>query len=180
LPGVNSTNLFPILSLTQGIYYLATGIWPLLSPKTFQMVTGPKTDVWLVKTVGVLVAVIGGVLTLAGLRRQTTREVPLLAAGAATGLAAIDVVYAARGRIGKIYLLDAAAEIGLALAWLFVRRRGRSVPVMAEIFRRRDTTERAAGPERMMASCPQSAPGTARRRAARSRRRARRSARRAR
>jgi hypothetical protein len=34
----------------QGIYYLLTGLWPLVSIGTFQMVTGEKTDVWLVHT----------------------------------------------------------------------------------------------------------------------------------
>jgi hypothetical protein len=34
-----------------------TGLWPLVSIGTFQQVTGPKTDLWLVKTVGVLIAV---------------------------------------------------------------------------------------------------------------------------
>jgi hypothetical protein len=130
------------LSLTQGVYYLATGIWPLLSPKTFQKVTGPKHDIWLVKTVGVLVSVIGGVLVLAGLRRQTTREVPLLAVGSAAALGAIDVIYASRGRISSIYYADAAAEAALIVAWLFVRRRGRSVPIVVEAFRRGDESER--------------------------------------
>lgn len=42
------------LSLLQGLYYSISGIWPLLSIDTFMAVTGPKTDIWLVKTVGVL------------------------------------------------------------------------------------------------------------------------------
>ena len=109
--------LFQTLSLTQGIYYLLTGIWPLVSPGTFQKVTGPKTDDWLVKTVGVLVAVIGGVLTMAGLRRQSTREIPMLAIGSAAGLAAIDVIYAAKDRISRVYLLDAVLEAVIVGAW---------------------------------------------------------------
>jgi hypothetical protein len=138
---VRSTQLFPIVSLLQGVYYAATGIWSLVSPGTFQKLTGPKTDVWLVKTVGVLVTVIGGVLAMAGLRRQTTREMPLLGIGSAAGLAAIDVIYAGRGRISPIYLADAAANLALIGAWLFVRRRGRSVPLVMEAFRRGDATE---------------------------------------
>ena len=43
----------------------ATGIWPLLDIESFQDVTGSKTDLWLVRTVGVLVAVIDGVVLLA-------------------------------------------------------------------------------------------------------------------
>ena len=40
----------------QGGYYLIMGAWPLVSLETFEMVTGPKTDHWLVQTVGALVA----------------------------------------------------------------------------------------------------------------------------
>ena len=105
------------LALGQGGVYLLTGVWPLLSIRTFQMVTGPKTDLWLVKTVGVLVSVIGAVLILAGVRRTETAEVPLLAAGSAAGLTAIDVIYSTRGRISKVYLLDAVFETALIGAW---------------------------------------------------------------
>jgi hypothetical protein len=113
-----SRSLFSLLALGQGGYYLLTGIWPLVSPKTFQAVTGPKYDFWLVKTVGVLIGVIGGVLTMAGARGTAELEVPLLAAGSAAGLTAIDVVYVARRRIRPIYLLDAVAEVGLIVGWL--------------------------------------------------------------
>jgi hypothetical protein len=105
------------LALGQGIYYLVTGIWALVSIRTFEAVTGPKTDRWLVKTVGVLVSVIGGVLILAGWRRRVEPEPAVLAAGSALGLAAIDTVYAARGRISKVYLLDAVSELALVAAW---------------------------------------------------------------
>jgi hypothetical protein len=106
------------LALGQGIYYFATGVWPLVSIRSFEAVTGPKTDRWLVKTVGVLVSVIGLVLVLAGRRRRVTPEATLLAAGSAAGLAAIDTIYATRGRISKIYLLDAVAEVALIAAWV--------------------------------------------------------------
>ncbi|MBV8580277.1 MAG: hypothetical protein JOZ86_06540, partial [Candidatus Eremiobacteraeota bacterium] len=37
-------------------YYLATGLWPLLDMRSFELVTGRKTDRWLVKMVGALAA----------------------------------------------------------------------------------------------------------------------------
>ena len=114
-----------LVALAQGVYYLFTGIWPLVSIRTFQLVTGPKVDLWLVKTVGVIVGVIGGVLMMAGLRRERAPEIPVLAVGSAAGLAAIDVVYVARRRIAPIYLLDAAGEL-LLIAWWALVRFGRS------------------------------------------------------
>ena len=49
------------LCVIQGLYYVVTGVWPLVSTcGTFEAVTGNKVDDWLVKTVGVLIIVIGG------------------------------------------------------------------------------------------------------------------------
>jgi hypothetical protein len=114
------------LACIQGVVYLATGVWPLVSMRTFERVTGPKVDRWLVKTVGVLVTVIGGVLIVAGRRRTVSDELLLLAAGSAAGLAGIDVVYSTRGRISKVYLLDALGELALVAGWLRLRRRSAS------------------------------------------------------
>ncbi|HYE91093.1 MAG TPA: hypothetical protein VEA38_08745 [Terriglobales bacterium] len=110
------------LAAGQGLYFFATGVWPLLSMRTFEAVTGPKADRWLVKTVGVLVGVIGAVLAMAGARRRVEPEAALLAAGSAAGLAAIDTVYATKGRISKIYLLDAVVEVALIAAWVVAAR----------------------------------------------------------
>ena len=99
--------------LAQGAYYFFTGVWPLVSMRSFERVTGPKTDKWLVKTVGVLVAAIGGSLMVAGRRNPVSREARLLAAASAGGLALIDITYVAKRRIAPIYLLDALGEVAL-------------------------------------------------------------------
>jgi hypothetical protein len=114
----------PLLALIQGVFYAATGLWALVDLDSFMAVTGPKTDRWLVKTVGILVTVIGAVLLFAWRRRAVPVEVALLAVASALSLAAIDVIYVANGTISRIYLLDAAAEVGLALAWIPAARRG--------------------------------------------------------
>ena len=75
------------LALIQGIFYVVTGLWPLIHMPSFLQVTGPKTDLWLVRTVGVLVTV------------------------------AIDTIHVLSQVIPPIYLADAAVEIGLAACW---------------------------------------------------------------
>ena len=70
----------------QGGYYLITGLWPLIHIPSFLWLTGPKTDLWLVKTVGLLAAVIGMVILAAVLRRRLLFEVLLLAGCAAGAL----------------------------------------------------------------------------------------------
>jgi hypothetical protein len=114
---------FAYLSMAQGLYYATTALWSLLSVGTFQRVTGPKTDVWLVKTVGVLVGAIGGALVVAGFRRAHTPEIGLLGAASAAGLAGIDAYYAGRRRISAVYLLDALAELILLTLWLYALMR---------------------------------------------------------
>lgn len=108
------------LALLQGIYFAATGVWPLVHMPSFLAVTGPKHDLWLVRTVGVVVAVVGAVLILAAVNERVTPEIALLGLSAAAGLGAVDVVYWANGTIPKVYLLDAVAEAVLVVAWVAV------------------------------------------------------------
>jgi hypothetical protein len=111
------------LALIQGVLYAATGLWALVDLDSFMAVTGPKTDRWLVKTVAILVTVIGAVLLLAWRRGQVGAEVVFLAVGSALSLAAIDIIYVSNRTIPPIYLLDAVVEVGLALLWLPAARR---------------------------------------------------------
>ena len=110
------------LGRLHGLFYMIGGTWPLIAYRSFEAVTGPKREPWLVKTVGLLTAVTGGVIAAdpAGRERATRR----LAVGSALSYAAIDVWYAAvRRTIRPIYLLDAVMEVGLAAAWLVRARR---------------------------------------------------------
>jgi hypothetical protein len=102
------------LARVQGAYYLATGLWPLFSMRTFEAVTGPKTDRWLVRMVGLLAAAIGSSL-LAGGDRIADRR---LAVGSALAFGSVDTWYAARRTISPIYLADAVVELALVVGWL--------------------------------------------------------------
>jgi hypothetical protein len=112
---VNAEAARPVL-LAQAGYYFATGLFPFVSRRGFEAITGPKTEWWLVQTVGALVTVIGGTLARAATTRRITPETLALAAGSAASLAAIDVVHVARRRVAPSYLFDAAVELALLLA----------------------------------------------------------------
>lgn len=126
-----ATNLWHTTGLIQAAVYILTGIWPWLSMRAFLKVTGPKEDLWLVKTVGALVTVVGAVLGLAGLRRRVTPEIALLGAGSASALAGVDALYVAQGRIPPVYLLDMAGELVLVAGWLLGRKAGSLTTVRA-------------------------------------------------
>jgi hypothetical protein len=105
------------LARAQGTYVLATAAWPLVHYRSFERVTGPKADRWLVQTVAGLGVTIGWAM----LRSASTPEALPVAArlgmGSALTFGAIDAVYGASGRIRRLYLADAAVEAGWLAAW---------------------------------------------------------------
>lgn len=114
------------LAWAQGGFFFAGGLWPLLHLRSFIRVTGPETDLWLVQTVGGLLAVAGAALMLAAWRRRVSGEWIFPGAGLAAVLAPSGVVFVARGVIAPVYLADAAVESLIVLAWLAVALRRRS------------------------------------------------------
>jgi len=99
---------------------MAGGIWPLISLRSFERATGPKSDGWLVKTTGSLIAVFGLAL-LASSRdwsRQSRSLAKLIGLGSATALGTASGWYAARDRISRVYFLDAAIEFLFVTLWL--------------------------------------------------------------
>ncbi|HZA32086.1 MAG TPA: hypothetical protein VE462_11280 [Propionibacteriaceae bacterium] len=107
-----------VLSRVHGLANLVGGLWPLLHINSFEVVFGPKTDRWLVKTVA-------GLLIANGLTQLSTSSSPAsirqarrLGLGTASALAGIDLIYVPAGRISPMYLVDAALEIGWIAAWL--------------------------------------------------------------
>lgn len=128
-PRLPRSSVCRVLLWIQGVYYLATGVWPLVSIRSFIWVTGQKTDHlptgleedhWLVMTVSVLITAIAlGILTAAW-RNETVLSIAIVAVGAAVGLTAIDLIYVARGVILPIYLVDAVLEVPLFLTWIVI------------------------------------------------------------
>lgn len=111
------------LAFVHGAFNVVTGLWPVFDIESFEALTGPKVDRWLVKTVGLLLAVIGGTEIRAAARGEP-EDVALLGAGTSASLFAIDVVYATRRRISLVYLGDAAMQLGFVAAWAVARARG--------------------------------------------------------
>lgn len=106
------------LAIFQGVFYMLTGIWPILHMDSFIAVTGPKVDLWLVRTVGMLIFIIGTGIFAAGIRKQVNISNIIIAAGAAFGLMVVDVTYVWLNVISPIYLLDAVVELILVILWI--------------------------------------------------------------
>jgi hypothetical protein len=83
-------------------------------------VTGYKTDIWLVKTVGALLIPIAACL-YAHLFIKTDHTPALLLGGlTAVAFICIDLYYALTDVISDIYLADALVELLFLIAWMFV------------------------------------------------------------
>jgi hypothetical protein len=85
---------------------------------SFEAVTGPKRDYWLVVMVGMLAGAIGAALLTAAIRQSVDPQTRILASGSAAAFGLVDVFYSANGTIRSIYLADALIEAALLLAWM--------------------------------------------------------------
>ncbi|HEY1956462.1 MAG TPA: hypothetical protein VGH28_12645 [Polyangiaceae bacterium] len=106
------------LAFAQGALYFASGLWPIVHLRSFEAVTGRKRDKWLVKANGAILACVGLSLMRSG-RREPARTLGLTTA---TAIAAVESFYAARGKIGRPYAVDAAVELAIAAGWLGASR----------------------------------------------------------
>jgi hypothetical protein len=111
------------LARAHGVANMLGGLWPLVHLDSFEAVFGPKTDRWLVKTVAGLLVVNGLTQLGATSAPASIGQARLLGVGTAATLAMIDLAYVPRGRISKMYLADAAVEVGWIVAWWLSRSR---------------------------------------------------------
>ena len=104
------------------IYFAVTGLWPLIHYRSFEAVSGPKRDDWLVKTLAVFILPVALGAAMAAVRDRVTPEVRAVAIGSSLALGWSSAWYALRGRIRRVYLADALVE-GVLVAGLLIARR---------------------------------------------------------
>lgn len=97
-----------VVLLAQGIYYILTGIWPLVDVDSFMLFTGQKTDIWLVKAMSCLFCAIGISLILGRKEKNIVGPLSILSA---FSLAVIDFYYSSEGVISEVYKIDGAAQL---------------------------------------------------------------------
>jgi hypothetical protein len=104
----------------QAVYYFVTGMWGLIDIKSFMKVTGPKTDLWLVKTVALLLITASFSFAVALATNTSDWPVAVLAVCYSASLAYIDFYYAAKKIISPVYLLDGIIESLFLLVWIII------------------------------------------------------------
>ena len=92
------------------MFYVATGLWPIVHMKSFEAVTGRKRDHSLSRAMGGLIAAVGLALLV--------RPSKILGIASAVALGGADAIFASTGRISRIYLADTVVEAAIVAAWL--------------------------------------------------------------
>lgn len=115
--GSMSTRWVPLI---QGLYVLMTALWPLLYLENFIQVTGPKTDIWLVRAISFLLLPYAVFCFWTAL---VQRPVPQVLSGSmmlmGVSLAGVEFYYATHRVISTLYELDAVLQILFAVWWAF-------------------------------------------------------------
>lgn len=110
--------LAPWAYVTAGAHFGVGGLWPLVSPRTFARIMGPKTDTWLMNAISLEMLVSGASIASAARNERITPEIAGLAIGSNVAMAGLTAVSAKRKRVGPIYYLDALGHVVLALGWV--------------------------------------------------------------
>ncbi|MBL7706585.1 MAG: hypothetical protein JNM21_13655 [Taibaiella sp.] len=110
---------FRTIPLLQAIYVSVTAIWPLVHIESFMRVTGYKTDVWLVKTVSVLLFALMILLYRSAIKNKPiSLTLSASAISATAGLIIVELVYYFKGIIAQVYFWDAIIETIFLLWWI--------------------------------------------------------------
>jgi hypothetical protein len=111
---------FKTILYLQAGYIMITAVWPVIDIESFMLVTGPKTDIWLVKTVSALLIPVS--LSLFSFAYLELDAVPAYILGGLTSIAfiVVDFYYALNDTISDVYLLDGILEVIFLLCWIYL------------------------------------------------------------
>ena len=100
-------------------YWLFGALWPLISMRSFERVTGNKRDEWLVRSVALLMLSVVATLETQRRSRRDETAMRVLGATSAGALGSVALIGPLVGRISPVYLMDAAVDTTLMLLWAF-------------------------------------------------------------
>lgn len=115
----NPSALSRYVARIHGTYFLVGGAWPLISLDTFEAVTGPKHDDWLVRSVALLL-VVAGIILFTQPKRYIERSAVTLAIGTSFSLGCVAMISSAGGWISSVYFLDGTMHLLFAAAWVML------------------------------------------------------------
>src|SRR5688572_2332657 len=112
--------VYNALCIVQGLYTLLTALWALTHIDSFIRVTGPKTDIWLVKTVAAILLSIATCFLYGPFVKQDHFLVIVVGITSSAALASIDFYYTGNNTINKIYQADGYLQVLFFLLWFYL------------------------------------------------------------
>jgi hypothetical protein len=112
--------LYKTILIVQGVYTLLTALWAIVDIDSFMKVTGPKNDIWLVKTVAVVLLAVGLTFLAFTFQPKINLAAIVLALSSSLGLAIIDFYYVSEGIISRIYGVDGIIQIAFFIIWIYI------------------------------------------------------------
>lgn len=112
--------LHRILIPVQSMYILVTALWGLVHIESFMAITGPKTDIWLVKTVSALLLPVAVCLGTFHFIRTELRPAVVLGSLTAIAFIGIDFYYSLTNVISDVYLADGFLQLVFLILWIRV------------------------------------------------------------
>lgn len=99
----------------QGLYYVASGLWPAVFPHHYMQATGQESHQRVAQVLGVAVAALGGALALDVLPPRVARWAGI---GTAIALGAGAAYFVARGKGIPVNATDGLVQLAFAGSWL--------------------------------------------------------------
>jgi hypothetical protein len=104
----------------QGFYLIILGLWPIVNIDGFMIYTGQKTDIWLVRTFGAMLACEGLCFIITGILREIAFPMLILAFLNSVLLLFVDMHYNFDNVLGESYLVEALFEMIFIVWWVVV------------------------------------------------------------
>jgi len=111
LPTAIMTDVSRTIRRVQGLYYVATGLWPVVAVDSYMSAAGQESHAWAARTLGAAVAAVGVALAAELVPDRVARG---LALGTAVVLAAGATYFAARGKGVPVNVTDGLLQAGFA------------------------------------------------------------------
>ena len=109
-----------VLLIVQAVYYLLTGLWPLLHLNSFLSITGSGADLWRSQPINLLILCVGLVLLRGSAEKSSKPATNILSVAAAFVLLIIDLYFPFSGVVSKLYVVDGILQFSCLVLWLCV------------------------------------------------------------
>ena len=113
---MHTSKIFPISHL---VYYFITAVWPLIHIDSFLLVTGYKIDIWLVKTVSLLLLPYCLLLIYLTFSFKKNFIIVITVMLCCLGLLFIDLYYYFKNVIKWVYVVDGFFELLFFTYWAY-------------------------------------------------------------